>query len=122
MTSSPSVATPSGAVPKVSPSQSRLPLNLVSTSTSNLPFPHLTQQSHNPSKLSSTTLVSDASVTAPLPVTNAGKPPKKPFPSELLQDLKKAVEGSDLTKAGLVEILKKRLVAYVIRSYAVPRS
>ncbi|EEP79011.1 predicted protein [Uncinocarpus reesii 1704] len=34
--------------------------------------------------------------------------PKAQFPSELLPDFKQAVSGSDLTKAGLIEVLKKR--------------
>ncbi|KAH8702187.1 chromatin assembly factor 1 subunit A-domain-containing protein [Talaromyces proteolyticus] len=33
---------------------------------------------------------------------------KKPFPPEQLDAFKEAVEGSDLTKAGLIEVLKKR--------------
>lgn len=35
---------------------------------------------------------------------------KRPFPPEQLAEFKEAVEGSDLSKIGLVEILKKRLV------------
>ena len=34
--------------------------------------------------------------------------PSKPIPPELLEDFKKAVDGSDLTKAGLIEVLKKK--------------
>ena len=34
--------------------------------------------------------------------------PSKPMPLELLDDFKKAIDGSDLTKAGLIEVLKKR--------------
>ncbi|MCJ1401456.1 hypothetical protein MMC11_004669 [Xylographa trunciseda] len=34
--------------------------------------------------------------------------PSKPIPSDLLEDFKKAVDGSDLTKAGLIEVLKKK--------------
>lgn len=36
--------------------------------------------------------------------------PSKPIPPELLDDFKKAVDGSDLTKAGLIEVLKKKYV------------
>lgn len=35
---------------------------------------------------------------------------KRPFPPELLPEFKQAVEGSDLSKIGLVEILKKKYV------------
>ncbi|MCJ1437583.1 hypothetical protein MMC27_006970 [Xylographa pallens] len=34
--------------------------------------------------------------------------PSKPIPSDLLGDFKRAIDGSDLTKAGLIEVLKKR--------------
>ncbi|KAJ5836708.1 Chromatin assembly factor 1 subunit A [Penicillium robsamsonii] len=49
-----------------------------------------------------------------VPGTSAGSalPPtskaKRPFPPDQLADFKEAVEGSDLSKIGLVEILKKR--------------
>ena len=92
----------------LSPSQPRLPLNAASISTSNLPFPHLAHAPHDSSKLSLATTITSAAATKGTSPATAGKPPKKPFPTELLPDLKKAVEGSDLTKAGLVEILKKR--------------
>lgn len=36
---------------------------------------------------------------------------KRPFPPELLPEFKQAVEGSDFSKIGLIEILKKRYVA-----------
>ncbi|KAJ5853741.1 hypothetical protein N7534_006284 [Penicillium rubens] len=46
------------------------------------------------------------------PVTGSALPPtskaKRPFPPDQLADFKEAVEGSDLSKIGLVEILKKR--------------
>lgn len=32
----------------------------------------------------------------------------QPVPPELMAEFKKAIDGSDLTKAGLVEVLKKR--------------
>ncbi|QQK43312.1 Chromatin assembly factor 1 subunit A, putative [Penicillium digitatum] len=45
-------------------------------------------------------------------VTGSGLPPtskaKRPFPPDQLAEFKDAVEGSDLSKIGLVEILKKR--------------
>jgi chromatin assembly factor 1 subunit A len=43
----------------------------------------------------------------PLPTSKA----KKPFPPESLGEFKQAVDGSDLSKIGLVEILKKRSVS-----------
>ena len=43
---------------------------------------------------------SDASATA--------KPPPRLLPPELMEDFKKAVEGNDLTKLGLLEVLKKQ--------------
>ncbi|MCJ1285461.1 hypothetical protein MMC26_004801 [Xylographa opegraphella] len=56
------------------------------------------------------TKIGDATCLPVKPSTNKPKnsAPSKPIPSELLEDFKKAIEGSDLTKAGLVEVLKKR--------------
>ncbi|KAI5291995.1 hypothetical protein KEM55_008169, partial [Ascosphaera atra] len=39
---------------------------------------------------------------------NANARMKRPFPPEELEDFKKLVQGSNLTKAGLIEVLKKR--------------
>jgi chromatin assembly factor 1 subunit A len=53
---------------------------------------------------------SHAHPTRPLPSSEAamsGKP-KRPFPPDQLPEFKQVVEGSDLTKTGLVEVLKKR--------------
>lgn len=36
------------------------------------------------------------------------QPPKRMVTPDVLEDFKRAVEGSDLTKAGLIEILKKQ--------------
>lgn len=33
---------------------------------------------------------------------------KRPFPPDQLDEFKQIVEGSDLTKTGLIEVLKKR--------------
>jgi chromatin assembly factor 1 subunit A len=49
----------------------------------------------------------------PVPAAGGVLPPskaKRPFPPEQIAEFKEAVEGSDLSKIGLVEILKKRLV------------
>ncbi|KAJ5958437.1 Chromatin assembly factor 1 subunit A [Penicillium vulpinum] len=48
--------------------------------------------------------------TVALPPTSKAKQAKRPFPPDQLAEFKEAVEGSDLSKIGLVEILKKRLV------------
>lgn len=42
----------------------------------------------------------------PAPTTKA----KRPFPADLMEDFKKVVEGNDMSKIGLIEILKKRYV------------
>ncbi|KAL9577949.1 MAG: hypothetical protein Q9212_006035 [Teloschistes hypoglaucus] len=42
------------------------------------------------------------------------KAPKRMVDLEVLEDFKKAVQGSDLTKAGLVEILKKQYVLFCV--------
>lgn len=44
---------------------------------------------------------------------------KRPFPPEQLDEFKQAVEGSDLSKLGLVEILKKRSVPTVLTSISI---
>ena len=38
---------------------------------------------------------------------NSGRQPQKLVPPEMLEDFKRAVVGSDMTKAGLIEHLKK---------------
>ena len=44
----------------------------------------------------------------PLPSKASSQAPKRMVASEVLDDFKRAIEGSDLTKAGLVEVLKKQ--------------
>jgi hypothetical protein len=47
-------------------------------------------------------------------IESAGPSKKgKPFPPDQLAAFKEAVEGSDLTKAGLIEVLKKRYIPSV---------
>ena len=41
------------------------------------------------------------------------KTPKKLVAPELMEYFKQAIQGSDLTKAGLIEVLKKQYVASV---------
>ncbi|KAJ5665272.1 uncharacterized protein N7477_007720 [Penicillium maclennaniae] len=47
-------------------------------------------------------------VSAALPPPPTTSKAKKPFPQESLDEFKQAVDGSDLSKVGLVEILKKK--------------
>ncbi|MCJ1246771.1 hypothetical protein MMC30_003980 [Trapelia coarctata] len=42
----------------------------------------------------------------------------KPIPRELLEEFKKAIDGSDLTKAGLVEVLKKKYISHLLQRFA----
>ncbi|KAK8173490.1 chromatin assembly factor 1 subunit A-domain-containing protein [Phyllosticta citrichinensis] len=44
----------------------------------------------------------------PTATGNAPKPPKRTVPPEVLAEFKAAIEGSDLTKLGLIEALKKQ--------------
>src|SRR5438045_9757918 len=49
----------------------------------------------------------------PVPVSSvipgmAGQKPRRPFPSDQVAEFQKIVSGSNLTKTGLVEVLKKR--------------
>lgn len=46
----------------------------------------------------------------PLAATKPSKPPPRLIPSELMDEFKKAVDGNDLTKVGLLEVLKKQYV------------
>ena len=51
---------------------------------------------------------SDPSATAKPP-----KPPPRLLPPELMEDFKNAVQGNDLTKVGLLEVLKKQYFSLV---------
>ena len=42
------------------------------------------------------------------PPMKPSKGPKRLIPSELLDEFKKAVDGNELTKLGLLEVLKKQ--------------
>ena len=76
----------------------RIPLN--SINRTNLLFPNLTLPSN---KLTARGHGEETSSVAKAP-----KPPKRLIPPEVMNDFKAAVQGNDLTKAGLVEILKKQ--------------
>ena len=73
----------------------RLPLHAVNSSNTLLPLP---SSSKPPSTTITTTTIG----------TSTSKQPKKPLPPELLADFKAAIQGSELTKTGLIEILKKQ--------------
>lgn len=76
----------------------RVPLNTINRT--NILFPNSalavnSLKAHSPGK--------DSSAAA-----KPHKPPKRFIPPEVMNDFKLAVQGNDLTKAGLVEILKKQ--------------
>ncbi|MCJ1473589.1 hypothetical protein MMC13_002240 [Lambiella insularis] len=80
----------------------RVPLNTIQRTNNILPLS---------STQNGTDLKNSHSLSSPLrPRTAKSKSavPSKPVPSELLEDFKKAIDGSDLSKAGLIEVLKKR--------------
>ena len=77
---------------------------------------HTLKGPNNMCSLSTSLAASDANV-KPQATTRAtaatkgkNQAPSKPISPELLEDFKRAIGGSDLTKAGLVEVLKKRFV------------
>ncbi|KAL9612702.1 MAG: hypothetical protein Q9167_002738 [Letrouitia subvulpina] len=74
---------------------SRIPLNAINRNHIIVPSPLATADNLKPSLI----------LTGPQP--NAAKA-RKIIPAEVLHDFKRAVEGSDLTKAGLIEVLKKQ--------------
>ncbi|KAL9116877.1 MAG: hypothetical protein Q9187_006594 [Circinaria calcarea] len=75
----------------------RIPLHTVNTSNNQILLPqHSTDTSSKPSPITGSS------------TSKARKAATKPLPPELLDDFKQAVQGSDLTKAGLVEVLKKQ--------------
>ena len=49
----------------------------------------------------------------PSATTKPTKPPPRLLPPELMEDFKKAVQGNDLTKLGLLEVLKKQYLSHV---------
>lgn len=49
----------------------------------------------------------------PLATTKPSKPPPRLLPPELMEDFKRAVQGNDLTKVGLLEVLKKQYSSLV---------
>lgn len=59
----------------------------------------------SPSAAATGVKIAGSDATAPM------KPPKGPkrlIPSELFEEFKKAVDGNELTKLGLLEVLKKQ--------------
>ncbi|MCJ1354520.1 MAG: hypothetical protein MMC33_004509 [Icmadophila ericetorum] len=86
------------------PPPSRIPLTgLKTANTLSTPSDPLSKGS-NFLKLSS----SQASASSSAPTKSVKTNVKKPLPPDQLEDFRKAVQGSDLTKAGLVEVLKKQ--------------
>ncbi|MCJ1335835.1 hypothetical protein MMC09_001109 [Bachmanniomyces sp. S44760] len=79
----------------------RVPLNALSginslqVGTSHFSSPFVSKSNSRQSNVKSTT-------------TNTSSGPKKTIPADLMMDFKAAIEGSDLTKAGLIEVLKKK--------------
>ena len=87
----------------------RVPLSIINKSNNILP-------SSSP-QLGTDTNIGDTSC---FPVKSStikqrSSAPSKPIPTDLLEDFKKAIDGSDLTKAGLIEVLKKKYVVLVPR-------
>ncbi|MCJ1382006.1 hypothetical protein MMC17_005118 [Xylographa soralifera] len=80
----------------------RVPLSIINKSNNILPSssPHL----------GTDTKIGDANCfpLKPSTIKPRNSVPSKPIPSDLLEDFKKAIDGSDLTKAGLIEVLKKK--------------
>ena len=70
----------------------RIPLNPVNRQNTLLPAPVTLKD--RPSDPSAT--------------TKPSKPPPRLLPPELMEDFKRAVQGNDLTKLGLLEVLKKQ--------------
>ena len=50
--------------------------------------------------------------------TKPSKPPPRLLPPELMDDFKRAVQGNDLTKLGLLEVLKKQYFSRVFKQSA----
>lgn len=54
----------------------------------------------------------------PSATAKPSKPPPRLLPPELMEDFKKAVQGNDLTKVGLLEVLKKQYFSLVPKPFA----
>lgn len=76
----------------------RIPLNTINRTNVALPTPGLAAAGLKPPP---------SYVNGP-PQSKASQAPKRMVAPDVLEDFKRAVEGSDLTKAGLVEVLKKQ--------------
>ncbi|KAL8950380.1 MAG: hypothetical protein Q9222_003578 [Ikaeria aurantiellina] len=75
----------------------RIPLNVIHRTNQILPLPGMAHDSIDTSPANENTISS-----------KPFKAPTRIIPPEVLGDFKRAVEGSDLTKAGLIEVLKKQ--------------
>ncbi len=78
----------------------RIPLNPVNRQNTILPATATWKD--RPSDPSATTKPSKPS-----------KPPPRLLPPELMEDFKEAVQGNDLTKVGLLEVLKKQYFSLI---------
>ncbi|KAI4112444.1 MAG: hypothetical protein LQ345_006412 [Seirophora villosa] len=76
----------------------RIPLNTINRTNVALPTPGLAAAGLKP----------PPSYANGPPQSKASQAPKRMVAPDVLEDFKRAVEGSDLTKAGLVEVLKKQ--------------
>ena len=84
----------------------RLPLHPINRGTNTLQLPHQTPDSlkgvkSSPSENMKLPTDGITKMTAP-------KPAKRFIPPDLLDDFKRAIDGSDLSKVGLIEVLKKQ--------------
>lgn len=93
----------------------RLPLNLINRTNTLLPK----RNADNEEKVQAIQTPGSSTLAPP-------KPPKRLIAPELMTAFAAAVRGSDLTKAGLIEMLKKQYVSFVmccVASYAlIPRN
>lgn len=80
----------------------RIPLNPVNRQNTLLPAPATLKD--RPSDTSAT--------------TKPSKPRPRLLPPELMDDFKRAVQGNDLTKVGLLEVLKKQYFSRVSKQPA----
>ena len=103
---SPTKGIPSDTNADVMGPPSRVPLNTIEGASNILPFSSLHGSMDSNAKPSST--IPPARAPYALPSKSKSGAAAKPLPSDLLDDFKAAVVGSDLTKAGLIEVLKKK--------------
>lgn len=99
--------------------RSRVPLNTIKSANNLLPLNSLHHTTDPNAKPASTS--PPARAPCALPSKSKSSVTVKPLPPDLLDDFKAAVMGSDLTKAGLIEVLKKRYVCTMSSDFDEPR-